>query len=102
MIPSTQDNLDIFLISQLLPISHFTLSPEKELTSAPCPAKIESFFTNKHNEYAPPGIKSTFHIFGANASPNGTVLNVFYEYGPFLTDNVDKASFRMTVRSIDA
>jgi hypothetical protein len=102
MIPSTQNHIDILLISQLLPVSHFTLSQKNELTSTPCPAEIESFFANKHDEHTPPGTKSIFHIFGANASPNSTILNIFFEYPPpFYEQKLMKVSFRMTVHSID-
>jgi hypothetical protein len=80
MIPSTEARLDILLISQILPVSHFTLSPKNELTPSPCPPEIECFFTNKHDEYTTPGTKSIFHIFGASASPNSTILNIFFEY----------------------
>lgn len=66
----------------------------------PSPPEIENFLSNKHDEYSSKGTKSIFHIFGANASSNAVVLNVYFEYPPFV-DDLTEDLFRMTVRNIE-
>jgi len=80
--PSTQGNLNILLVSQLLPTSLFGLSTSNELNHMPSPPEMEIFFSNKQEEYGPKGTKSIFRIFGANASHNTAVLNLYFEYLP--------------------
>jgi len=80
--PSTHGNLNILLVSQLLPISLFSLSANNELNHMPSPPEMEIFFSNKREQYIPKGTKGIFRIFGANVSQNAAVLNLYFEYLP--------------------
>jgi hypothetical protein len=76
---SQHDDLDILLVSQLLPINAFRLSPSNELMAVSPPANLQFFFDVKHTEYSPYDTKSIFKVYGAIPSPNNTVINFLYE-----------------------
>jgi hypothetical protein len=76
---SSSEDLNILLVSQLLPIHAFRLSASKELTTVPPPPDLQTFFDVKHIEYSPYDTKSFFKIYGAIPSPNNTVISFLYE-----------------------
>jgi hypothetical protein len=76
---SWHDDLDILLVSQLLPVNAFRLSASNELEAVSPPVDLQTFFDLKHTEYSPYDTKSMFKIYGAIPSPNNTVINFLYE-----------------------
>jgi hypothetical protein len=79
ILSASERDLDIMIVSQLLPITTFKLSATNELVPLPPSTELTTFFDNKHDLYTPSGTKDFFKIFGVNASYNNTVLNFYFE-----------------------
>jgi hypothetical protein len=81
MSPSN-DEIDIMMVSQLLPISTFMLSSSNDLTQLPASTDLDLFFRNKHDTYTNAGASNFFKIYGAASSYNSIVVSFLYEYPP--------------------
>jgi hypothetical protein len=77
---SSNDDLDIMIVSQLLPVTTFRLSPTYELKILPASSDLETFFATKHDTYTAFGARNFFKIYGMNTSYNHVVMNFYYEY----------------------
>src|SRR5271169_5874461 len=82
MLSSSNDEIDIMMVSQLLPINTFRLSSSNELTQLPVSTDLDIFFRSKHDTYTTPGENNFFKIYGAASSYNSVVVSFLYEYPP--------------------
>lgn len=79
ILSTSERDIDIMIVSLLLPITTFRLSATNKLVPLSPSTELTTFFDNKHDLYTPSGTKDFFKIFGVNASYNSTVLNFYFE-----------------------
>lgn len=79
---SSNDETNITMVSQLLPINTFRLSSSNELSQLPTSTELDTFFRSKHDEYTSAGASNFFKIYGATSSCNSVILSLLYEYPP--------------------
>ena len=77
---SSNDETNITMVSQLLPIRGFMLSSSNELSQLPASPDLDKFFQDKHDTYTSAGATNFFKIYGAASSSNSVVISFLFEY----------------------
>ena len=82
---SSNDDVEMMMVSHLLPITTFRLSPSNELTLLPTSTDLDMFFRGKHDTYTSSEGSNFFKIYGAISSCNSITVSFLYEYGQILS-----------------
>jgi hypothetical protein len=98
---SSEDELDIIMVSQLLPVNKFKLSSSQELALFGPPLILVDFFSAKHDTLTPTGNINYFKLYGAAASCNSLAVSFLHEYAPRQGMDLKADSLRMIVHSTE-